>query len=463
MDYPIPKNRLSEDDRTMFLLQPEHEWEVVVLDSTNFMLTCDNSDAIAMGNISLTEEEEDVTIYYVDSTTGNNSNDGLSSDEPWQTIAAVNSATLVAGDFVLFKRGEIFSGKLNITDSGTADEPITIGAYGSGVRPKFDGSGETACIHVTGDYVHVTNVETYSAGVDGWGAGIYVEGASHVILTSCYCLNSAHTGIMIDQSDNAIISNCEAYNNGLPGMQFWDHSTNGYVYNCTSHHNGEEGINFEHGSNYCSCVSCVVYNNGKTGFDLASEGDDTIGIYYESCIAFGNGTVEADAGNGFTTFIGIDDIHYYKCISFGNVAYGWEIQGNSLVEGGEGVLIENCVMYDNGYRNVQISDDNVTMKNCIIQDCGWNQQIKVNSGVTGTTLDYNCYYRSDGTLVLLQGDDAYYSVSIWYTGTGFDEHGLDSNPQFVDAANDDFSLGEDSPCIGAGEGNVDMGAYPDGA
>ena len=86
-------------------------------------------------------------IYYVDSVSGNNTNDGLSTSTAWQTIAKVNGLAcsggigqLNAGDSVLFMRGDTWREQLTVPCSGTSGSPITFGAYGSGARPIINGS-----------------------------------------------------------------------------------------------------------------------------------------------------------------------------------------------------------------------------------------------------------------------------------------------------------------------------------
>ena len=85
-----------------------------------------------------------MSTYYVSSSyTGSTSNGGLST--PWKTLSQVNSnmATFQPGDSILFKKGDTFSGTLTVTKSGTLASPITFGAYGTGNKPKFIGTGST--------------------------------------------------------------------------------------------------------------------------------------------------------------------------------------------------------------------------------------------------------------------------------------------------------------------------------
>jgi hypothetical protein len=73
------------------------------------------------------------TTYYVDCSAGSNGDGSQSS--PWNDLDTVNAATFSPGDSVLFKRGTTCSGQLWPKGSGTATDPITIGAYGSGALP----------------------------------------------------------------------------------------------------------------------------------------------------------------------------------------------------------------------------------------------------------------------------------------------------------------------------------------
>lgn len=78
--------------------------------------------------------------YYVDCWAGNDNNDGRSSAKAWRTISRVNSAVLQPGDSVLFIRGCIWREQITNSAGGTANNPITYGAYGAGAKPSIRGS-----------------------------------------------------------------------------------------------------------------------------------------------------------------------------------------------------------------------------------------------------------------------------------------------------------------------------------
>lgn len=84
--------------------------------------------------------------YYVDGVNGNDANTSTQAQNqatPWKTIAKINSffTSLVAGDSVLFRRGQTFTGTLTGAGnkSGTNVAKINFGAYGTGTNPIFSG------------------------------------------------------------------------------------------------------------------------------------------------------------------------------------------------------------------------------------------------------------------------------------------------------------------------------------
>jgi uncharacterized repeat protein (TIGR02543 family) len=79
--------------------------------------------------------------YYVDRAAGNDNNDGQSPATAWKTLAKVNSYTgFVPSDQILLHRGHVWREQLLVPASGTAEKPITIGAYDTGNRPLLKGS-----------------------------------------------------------------------------------------------------------------------------------------------------------------------------------------------------------------------------------------------------------------------------------------------------------------------------------
>jgi parallel beta-helix repeat protein len=77
------------------------------------------------------------TDYYFAASGNDNTGNGTQAS-PYQTLTKASTLT-VAGNRVLFNRGDSFYGTLTIAGSGTAATPIFIGAYGTGAKPIITG------------------------------------------------------------------------------------------------------------------------------------------------------------------------------------------------------------------------------------------------------------------------------------------------------------------------------------
>jgi hypothetical protein len=77
-------------------------------------------------------------IFYVSSTDGNDTNDGLSPQKPIKTLQKASEIELKPGESLLFKAGDIWIGEsLFPKGTGTDDAPITITSYNEGPKPRI--------------------------------------------------------------------------------------------------------------------------------------------------------------------------------------------------------------------------------------------------------------------------------------------------------------------------------------
>lgn len=132
--------------------------------------------------------------FHLDSANGNDANSGLTADQPWRSLAKVNALAWGAGDSIVLKRGCRFTGGLSLVAAGTADEPVTIGAYGDGDPPVIDARGHLAGVHLKAPrHVVVRDLaitadggKTVDGSPPGKRFGVYVDGtagnASHVTI-----------------------------------------------------------------------------------------------------------------------------------------------------------------------------------------------------------------------------------------------------------------------------------------
>jgi hypothetical protein len=87
-----------------------------------------------------TPSRGDVAAYYINNQAGSNCNDDgpHSMARPWCTFGPANRIrTFLPGDQILLARGGAWNQELSLTGRGTAREPITLSAYGTGAKPKI--------------------------------------------------------------------------------------------------------------------------------------------------------------------------------------------------------------------------------------------------------------------------------------------------------------------------------------
>jgi len=81
------------------------------------------------------------TAYYVDSSGGNDDNEGTSAQSAWKSLAKFAGIEFKPGDKILLKAGCRFAGRLHPYGSGAEGKPIVIDRYGDGADPVVAGEG----------------------------------------------------------------------------------------------------------------------------------------------------------------------------------------------------------------------------------------------------------------------------------------------------------------------------------
>ncbi len=78
--------------------------------------------------------------YFVDAEKGDDARSGRSPEKAWRSLARINRGRFSPGDRILFKKGQIFRGRLQPKSSGGPENPIVFSSYGQGGRPSLRGS-----------------------------------------------------------------------------------------------------------------------------------------------------------------------------------------------------------------------------------------------------------------------------------------------------------------------------------
>ncbi len=142
--------------------------------------------------------------YYFDSENGNDANNGLSEGQAWKNIDKIKDIRLAAGDSLLFCRGSVFSGILEISVQGRSDCRFVVDAYGKGKKPCItapDSSLYAVCIK-NSDYVTLQNLEIINKGTErlAYRTGVKVVcenyGTSHNVILNALDIHDVNGSLV---------------------------------------------------------------------------------------------------------------------------------------------------------------------------------------------------------------------------------------------------------------------------
>lgn len=238
------------------------------------------------------------TKYHI-SPTGSDGNPGTKA-QPWKTLAKASAAKLNPGDKLLLKRGGTWSETLHASWFGENGYPITIGAYGSGLRPVIrnpTGAKGHINVKITGSHLQIENLETTIVGPPvqpdclnnplGWFVGFNFEddlpdGGSNNVLR--YCKATRHTAGAHTQlgTRGNQITNCEFIeNNAMKTLTPTGETDDIGAWGCLI-----RGDNHRIGHNY------FHKNNALCGFDTLPQGNSVELYQAKNCIVHHNTSIE---------------------------------------------------------------------------------------------------------------------------------------------------------------------------
>ena len=222
--------------------------------------------------------------YYVSQKHGNDQNSGRSSTEPYASLFAINRLKLQPGDRILLENNSVFAGQfLQITDSGTKDLPIVIGAYedwtqaeqnppviaanGQGIWYQDYGTELDSPTHVYQGYVS-SAVLLYDAEYI-WIHDIEITNSAGNIIGETYSApyKMNRTGVAVAARDKGVRSGIHLQNlyvHDVHGNVYDKHMNNGGIY-MTALKPADEDITGA--SRFCDITveGCFVYRTSRWG------------------------------------------------------------------------------------------------------------------------------------------------------------------------------------------------------
>jgi hypothetical protein len=220
--------------------------------------------------------------YYV-SNDGDDNNDGLTESTPWKTLDKASDAAKIGGLLqpggkLLFNRDDTFVGQLIIGCSGTKENPLEIGSFGTGELPILTGVGANLGLNNDGDAVEV----------------IKMTDTNHILMNDLWITNDRQVGLGWTGSGNTsygIMVKATKWGGVSEGLTFrnlkftdifgvdmldWEgkftrdyYNAQGFFFDSNEDHDGSTSpAAIEVGINDVLIEDCYFYNLGSTGISV---------------------------------------------------------------------------------------------------------------------------------------------------------------------------------------------------
>ncbi|MDD5326659.1 MAG: right-handed parallel beta-helix repeat-containing protein [Phycisphaerae bacterium] len=367
------------------------------------------------------------------------------------------SATVVVNT-ISFDMDEYSTGSLTIDDNCIISENLGVGLSGKGncdvtiTNSIFDENGQD--------------------GIDIYAGAIRLRNSGQIRITDCKIrghnslLHGA--GIYIDSNTaNLLIENCELTDNNctsLGGAIYIQNCAaadiNGCIISGNKARNTGAGIYLLAGTESVSIRNCEISNNITTRYGGGGIYNCVAGTTITNCTITENQALNPNSIAGHSCGGGIlsaNDINIINCRIMGNYAESSSGYGGGIYSIGDADII-NC----------QITGNSTGGRGGGIFDAGPDRIINSTIANNYASLDGGGAYICDTTVVTnsifwgnYAGQDgnqfgsfnnpsiSYSDIQDGWSGTG----NIDADPCFIDADTNDFHIGQNSPCIDAGDNN----------
>jgi hypothetical protein len=422
-----------------------------------------------------------VTSYYVNTSTGNDSNTGLSATTALKTIQAGLNKTTEGAGATIYVAGGTYYERLSWPHSGASGSPITLTNYNSGTV-VVDGSTTSSSLvpmlnvasksYIRIDHINITN------DIQAYAKGIYLSGSgTDVQITYCKIYNVGWTSsatAVPSSTDNAnpldiVGTTSSSYNQIYIGSNQIYNCYTGYSEGLTLAGNVETflielnivhdvpniGIDMTGHYSWTGAPASVNYARSgnvkhNTVYNCVSPVATNGGIYVD-----GGAYINIEGNTSYANAIGIsvgcennnynaDNINIRDNFVYNNVDAGILIGSNQA----NGKVTNSTVSNNTLFQNVSVggydgeidfqNTDHLNIINNIVQSRSNIAVIALlNYTSTNLTMDYNNYYTSSGVATNITFDwggingNGYYSLASFQTALGLDAHSTYALPGFT--------------------------------
>lgn len=405
------------------------------------------------------------TTYYLDSTNGLDTNDGLTESTAWKTLTKINNQTYQGGTNILLKRGEVFKTEVGIrlNGSGSVDNRVLYSAYGDGPKPiisilkdfshswtytdsniwiadesisidrlKQDGA-EILRANTISEldaqfrwYNDKENDKLYLYSVDNPDSSIFTYNAvyadtitisskSYSTIDQLEIIGGLRT-LAIYFSDNIMINNCKLGEMSSVASIYFSSSNNS-----TAQHND---VNAEFNLDYFN-ITDTTYSTARGPADaIIINNSDNIETKYNTVTNWCHASIICMGTSGYAK------IHHNIATS-PDIPYGGRISSSVT---NHHLEVYNNYIYDNGAPVQLIGNNNHVHHNIIMKMR--NAMIKVNATGIGIVLYSDSYNNviEDNTIIDTQGNGLYIS----YDNSGAPHDNIFRNNIFYNTSTHDY-------------------------
>jgi hypothetical protein len=367
------------------------------------------------------------TTYYVDNCVivGNDSNNGTSPSTPWLTVNKVNTSSFSAGDSILFKRTCTWREQLTVPSSGSAGNPITFGAYGSGVQPIISGanllssgwslqSGNVWQASLTTQPSEVffnavigtleTSIATITAANEWW----WSSNVLYVYSTSNPGTAFTNPGIEASQRQYAIYSNQNYVT--FSSLQLQGSNYRGFyqlgdtgitLTGIIAQYNYDDGIRIDAATNTLITLTAAAYN-GANGIDIYS----SPAVLLDHDTAHDNCQFIATNYTGGFKFVDVSRTATNMTVQYSQSYNNGLAQNSAAFSGGKGIWADTVgngftaqdnLVYNNRANGIDIDADNnsIVAYNVIYGNDGGIQVYPDNNSAAGNVVYGNTVYANN--------------------------------------------------------------------
>ncbi len=316
-----------------------------------------------------------------------------------------------------------------------------------GLRLIALGTDYATCIQITGGADNVTIADNRLFGMSN--AGYYDRrslifasgslGANRIFTRNWFELGSFGIYYNTNVSGDPLATGTEVTDNSFSnqdrrGIYLVDQSapvvSNNNI-NANSDDYNYHGISLEYCDNDVRIDrNSVIIKKGYGIYQYYCDGTISYpGLVANNLVTIGDGTANYARGIYiyYTTFQNI----YHNTVEISNTGISYYRTGLYVGSGSGNIYTQNNIFSNTGFNNT-----------------GGGYAYYITAGTFIGTSDYNDLYTTGGTLAYWGADQS--TLAELQTNSGKEDSSISADPQFDNAANDDYHLGEDSPAIGAG-------------